>query len=78
MARVCVSAKATRLNAVPVWPKGALRHPILTELEGTVEFEDLVEGVSITEVTDGDRHFPARCRRQSGQARRRFETGYGY
>jgi DNA-directed RNA polymerase subunit beta' len=26
--------------------------PILTELEGTVEFEDLVEGVSITEVTD--------------------------
>ena len=26
--------------------------PILTELEGTVAFEDLVEGVSITEVTD--------------------------
>ena len=26
--------------------------PILTELEGTVGFEDLVEGVSITEVTD--------------------------
>ena len=26
--------------------------PILTELEGKVEFEDLVEGVSITEVTD--------------------------
>ena len=41
----------------------------MTELEGTVEFEDLVEGVSITEVTDEATGISQRVVADSRQAR---------
>ena len=53
MVRSFVLMRATRSSVANVWRSGdAYTRPILTETDGVVEFEDLVDAVSVNEKTD--------------------------